>query len=65
MYNDTQRAIAYAESELGNYVLVNEAAVTYTVKRAVDYGVVLAAGTSHATVKTHAQAVHPAISRMP
>jgi hypothetical protein len=61
---DLQRALAYGESELGEVGVLNEVANTYTVRRAKDNAVVLAAGTAAATIKARVAVIHPSVLKI-
>ena len=65
LWNDTDRRLAYCASELGEKLVLNEAAQTVTTTKAYDGTVVLAAGTSKTAAKTHMLPVDKTITSAP
>lgn len=61
---NTNRALAYGESELGEVAILNEAAQTYTILDAKSGTVKLAAGQSVATITTRVAVIHKAIANV-
>lgn len=61
---NTDRALMYGESELGEVAILRESDQTYTIINAKTKATVLAAGQSVATIQARVAAIHPAIAKV-
>jgi len=61
-WDNTDRALAYGHSELGEVMILNESAGTISSVKAVNGATVQAPGTTKAQAKSHVAVIHPGIT---